>query len=75
MLPQIEAFLEVARLQNLSRAAASLYLTQPTLTARLQALESRLGATLFERSRRGMRLVTSSTGPIASTRISSRRLA
>ena len=56
MLPQIEAFLEVARLQNLSRAAASLYLTQPTLTARLQALESRLGATLFERSRRGMHL-------------------
>jgi DNA-binding transcriptional LysR family regulator len=56
MLPQIEAFLEVARRQNLSRAAEDLFVSQPTLTARLQSLEAALGEQLFVRTRRGMRL-------------------
>jgi DNA-binding transcriptional LysR family regulator len=56
MLPQIEAFLEVARRQNLSRAAEALFVSQPTLTARLQTLEAALGEQLFIRTRRGMRL-------------------
>jgi DNA-binding transcriptional LysR family regulator len=56
VLPQILAFLEVARRGNLSRAAEALYVSQPTLTARLQALESELGEQLFVRTRRGMRL-------------------
>ena len=56
MLPQIEAFLEVARRQNLSRAAEALFVSQPTLTARMQSLESSLGERLFVRTRRGMRL-------------------
>ena len=42
MLPQIEAFLEVARRQNLSRAAEALFVSQPTLTARLQSLDKTL---------------------------------
>ena len=56
MLPQIEAFLEVARRENLSRAAEALFVSQPTLTARLQSLEAALGERLFVRTRRGMRL-------------------
>src|SRR6266536_1784684 len=56
VLPQILAFLEVARRGNLSRAAEALYVSQPTLTARLKALESELGEQLFVRTRRGMRL-------------------
>ena len=56
MLAQIEAFLEVARRQNLSRAAEALFVSQPTLTARLQGLEATLGERLFVRTRRGMRL-------------------
>jgi DNA-binding transcriptional LysR family regulator len=56
VLPQIEAFLEVARRQNLSRAAEALFVSQPTLTARLQSLEAALGEQLFIRTRRGMRL-------------------
>jgi DNA-binding transcriptional LysR family regulator len=56
VLPQILAFLEVAQRGNLSRAAEALYVSQPTLTARLQALESELGEQLFVRTRRGMRL-------------------
>jgi DNA-binding transcriptional LysR family regulator len=56
VLPQIEAFLEVARRQNLSQAAKQLFVSQPTLTARLQGLEASLGEQLFVRTRRGMRL-------------------
>jgi len=53
---QIECFLAVARLGNVSRAAEEMYLTQPTLTARLKALEGELGDQLFVRTSRGMRL-------------------
>ncbi len=56
LVTQIEAFLEVARQRNLSRAADTLHVTQPGLTARLQGLERELGVALFERSRRGMEL-------------------
>jgi DNA-binding transcriptional LysR family regulator len=56
MLAQLEAFLEVARRQNLSRAAEALYVSQPTVTARLQNLEASLDEQLFLRTRRGMRL-------------------
>lgn len=55
-LAQIEGFLEVARLGNVSRAANVLAITQPALTARLQGLESELGQPLFVRTRRGVRL-------------------
>ena len=53
---QVEAFLEIARQGNLSRAAEALHVTQPALTARLQGLESELGGPLFVRGRRGMAL-------------------
>src|SRR5437870_2771163 len=56
LLVHIEGFLEVARLNGGSRAAESLYVTQPTLTARLHALERELGERLFIRARHGMRL-------------------
>ena len=53
---QLECFLAVARLGNLSRAAEEMFLTQPTLTARLKALEEEVGDQLFVRTSRGMRL-------------------
>ena len=52
----MECFLAVARLGNLSRAAEEMFLTQPTLTARLKALEEEVGDRLFVRTSRGMRL-------------------
>jgi DNA-binding transcriptional LysR family regulator len=55
-LEELEAFAEVARRQSVSRAAEALFVTQPTLTARLKSLERDLDAKLFVRSRRGMRL-------------------
>ncbi len=53
---QMECFLAVARLGNLSRAAEEMFLTQPTLTARLKGLEEEVGDQLFVRTSRGMRL-------------------
>jgi DNA-binding transcriptional LysR family regulator len=56
LLAQVQSFLEVARRGNVSRAAEAIYVSQPTLTARLHALESELGEKLFVRTRQGMRL-------------------
>lgn len=56
---QLAAFVEVARRENLSRAAEALHVTQPALTARLQRLESELATSLFLRTGRGMRLTES----------------
>ena len=55
-LHQVEGFLEVARRGSVSRAAEALFITQPTLTARLHGLEREMGAKLFVRTPRGMRL-------------------
>ncbi len=56
LLAQIESFLEVVRRGNVSRAAEAVYVSQPTLTARIHSLESELGEKLFVRGRQGMRL-------------------
>lgn len=55
-LGRLEAFVAVARAGSISAAAETLFVTQPALTARLQALERDLGAQLFVRSRHGSRL-------------------
>jgi DNA-binding transcriptional LysR family regulator len=55
-LSQVEAFLEVARQRSFTRAAESLYLTQPTISSRIQSLEKGLGCLLFERRSRGVTL-------------------
>lgn len=53
---QVEAFVQVAANNSFSRAAAALQLTQPSITARIQALEREMGEELFERGGRGVRL-------------------
>lgn len=45
----LEAFLAVARTLNISKAAEQLNLTQPTVSKRLQVLESELGVALIDR--------------------------
>ncbi|ARP85350.1 LysR family transcriptional regulator [Bordetella genomosp. 9] len=47
---QIRAFVKVARLGNLTRAAEALCLTQPAVTAQIKALEQSLGVALFDRN-------------------------
>ncbi|PZC49427.1 MAG: DNA-binding transcriptional regulator, LysR family [Chloroflexi bacterium] len=53
---RLEAFIQVATKLSFSRAAEGLYLTQPTVTARIQGLERELGEPLFERMGRTIRL-------------------
>lgn len=55
-LQNLEAFLQVARQRSFTRAAAALFLTQPSVTARIQALEQEIGQPLFERRGRTVRL-------------------
>ncbi|MDO4546241.1 MAG: LysR family transcriptional regulator [Bacillota bacterium] len=49
-------FLAVAREENISNAAESLHLTQPTLSRQLRELEDELGKTLFIRGNRKISL-------------------
>ena len=54
--PQLEAFLEAANRGSFRRAADALYLSQPSVSARVQALEDEVGVALFHRTARGVRL-------------------
>jgi len=56
LLAQLEAFVEIARRGSVSRAAETLFVTQPALTARIKSLERELGTELFVRTGRGVRL-------------------
>ena len=53
---QLEAFLAVARLRSVSRAAEALRLAQPTVSDRLRALERDLGTPVVRRRGRGIDL-------------------
>ena len=55
-IPQLEAFLEAADTGSFRRAAHALFLSQPSVSARVQALEDEVGAPLFHRTARGVRL-------------------
>ena len=54
----LQYFLAVAREQNISAAAQSLHLTQPTLSTQLKGLEEELGCQLLVRGTKGSRKVT-----------------
>ncbi len=55
-LRHIRCFLEVARVESVSQAAARLNVTQPAVSRSLKELEDMLGAKLFDRVGRGVRL-------------------
>lgn len=52
----VRCFLEVARLQSVQQAADALAVSQPAVSKTLRELEERLGAALFERAGRRLRL-------------------
>lgn len=53
---QLRAFVAIAKLGTLARAAESLFLSAPSISLQLQALERELGARLVERGRRRIML-------------------
>lgn len=50
----LEAFMYVVHLESIHKAADALYLSQPTITARIKTLERDLGTQLFLRKGRSM---------------------
>ena len=54
---QIETFVTVAETGNMTRASERLRIAQPALSRQIRSLEEELGAPLFARTPRGMRLL------------------
>lgn len=52
----LEAFVMISRVQNFSKAAELLHVTQSALSHRIAGLEEELGAPLFIREKKGIRL-------------------
>jgi len=61
-LDQLKAFHQVAGTGSFTKASRALFLTQPAVSQQVQALESHLGITLFDRS--GKKVMLTSEGEI-----------
>lgn len=57
-LEQLESFIAVAAIGSFRGAAEQLHVSQPTVSARIRALEDRLNRPLFDRSRSGVTLTS-----------------
>lgn len=55
-LEQLRSFEAVARLSHFTRAAAELFIAQPSLSRQIRALEADVGVALFERDRTQVRI-------------------
>lgn len=58
-LHHLRYFVAVAQERNVSRAAARLHISQPSLSAQIQYLEKQVGTTLVHRNNRGITLTPS----------------
>ena len=58
-LHKLEVFSLVVELGGVSRAAEQLFVSQPVVTAHIRSLEQRVGARLFYREGRNLRLTES----------------
>ena len=56
---QLQAFLAIARLGSFTRAAEEMFVTQAGLSLMLKDFETQVGARLFDRTTRSVRLTPS----------------
>ena len=63
-LQQLHYFIEVAAEGSISAAADLLYVSQPTMSAAMKDLETRIGRPLFTRSARGVVLTVDGVRPV-----------
>ncbi|CAH0346645.1 LysR family transcriptional regulator [Bacillus sp. CECT 9360] len=61
-IKHLQYFIEVTKFNSFSRAADHLYITQPTISKMIKNLETELGVTLFDRSRK--KLILTDAGRI-----------
>jgi DNA-binding transcriptional LysR family regulator len=64
----VRAFVVVAELEHVGRAARALHVSQSPLSRQLQKLQEELGIDLFERQGRGLRLTTAGRSWLAEAR-------
>lgn len=67
-LAKIRSFVSVAEHGSFRKAAESLHMSQPALSAHIRSLESALGMPLFHRTTRSVRLTTAGENFLARTR-------
>lgn len=60
-IEQLRFFLEVCKTKSFSLAAENLYISQPTISKKIIALENELGAVLFNRQKQSVTLTTAGT--------------
>lgn len=53
---RIQIALKIAETQSISKAAAALFLTQPSVSSALNALEAEIGFRIFERNNKGLKI-------------------
>lgn len=51
---QIRYIVEIAKHNSISKAASSLYVTQPSISKAVQELEAELGITILDRKNKGV---------------------
>lgn len=62
LLQKLNAFIEVAKQQSFTKAAKTLYISQPALSKQMKSLEDELGFLLFNRASYGVELTEKGKG-------------